>query len=93
MCDFCTHCQRKLEQNPQDQCRVSYLLHKKKAEKLRKLRETFIKESKENTEGIAVFEFDYSQNLPLPKSNITSQFHKRLMWMFVFNVHIHNNDS
>lgn len=40
-----------------------------------------------------MIEFDYSQNLPLPKLNVTSQFYRRLLWIYLFNVHIHNDDS
>lgn len=40
-----------------------------------------------------VLEFDYAQNLPIPKLNITSQFYKRLLWLFNFNIHCHNDGS
>jgi len=34
-------------------------------------------------------EFDYGQNLPLPKLAVTRQFYERLLWMNVFNIHCH----
>lgn len=37
-----------------------------------------------------VIEFDYGQNLPVPKLNVNSQFYKRLLWYNVFNVYCHN---
>ena len=38
-------------------------------------------------------EFDYAQNLPLPKVSVSGKFYKRLMWLFVFNVDVHNTDN
>ncbi|KAJ8887593.1 hypothetical protein PR048_013810 [Dryococelus australis] len=37
--------------------------------------------------------FDYSQNLAVSKLNVTSQFYQRLLWLYVFIIHCHNNDS
>lgn len=42
---------------------------------------------------IMVCEFDYAQNLPLPKLTVTSQFYERLLWLYLFNVHIHTDDA
>lgn len=33
------------------------------------------------------------KNLSLPKLNITKKFYKRLLWLYVFNIHVHNDDS
>lgn len=33
-------------------------------------------------------EFDFGQNLPLPKISVSEQFYKRLLWSHVFNVHV-----
>lgn len=35
-------------------------------------------------------EFDFAQNLPVPKIPVKDQFFKRLMWIYVFNVHVHS---
>ena len=35
-----------------------------------------------------VLEFDYAQNLPLPRIPVNYQFYKRLLWYFIFNVHL-----
>lgn len=40
-----------------------------------------------------VLEFDYGQNYPLPKLRVNSQFYKRLLWLYIFNVHVFNDDS
>lgn len=42
---------------------------------------------------IMVCEFDYAQNLPLPKLTVKSKLYKRLLWLYLFNVHIHNDDA
>lgn len=34
-------------------------------------------------------EFDFGQNLPLPKLPMNAQFYRRLLWLYVFNVHIY----
>ncbi|KAJ8877720.1 hypothetical protein PR048_022175 [Dryococelus australis] len=39
-----------------------------------------------------VLQFDYAQNFPLPKTNETSQIYKRLVWVYLFNMHCHNID-
>jgi hypothetical protein len=38
------------------------------------------------------FEFDYSQNRPLPKIPNCEVFYKRLFWLYIFNLHLHNSD-
>ena len=71
---------------------IRFKVHKKRAEKYYSVKSGYITKSKTSND-VLVLEFDYSQNLPLPKLNITKQFYKRLWWMFVFNVHCHNDDS
>lgn len=58
-----------------------------------KKKEDLIGECKENNSQIFVLEFDCAQKLPLPKTNEMSQFDKRLMWVYLFNLHCHNDDS
>jgi len=40
-----------------------------------------------------VLEFDYAQNLPLPKLLVNNQFYKWLLWLHVFSVHVHGQDK
>lgn len=40
-----------------------------------------------------ILDFDYAHNRPLSKLSVTSQFYKRFLWMYIFNIHCHNNDS
>ena len=38
--------------------------------------------------NVLCLEFDFGQNLPLPKIPVSDQFYKRLMWLHIFNVHV-----
>lgn len=40
-----------------------------------------------------VLKFDFAQNLPVPRLNINKQFYCHLLWIYVFNVHVHNNSE
>ena len=40
-----------------------------------------------------LIEIDYSQNKPLPKLRVTKNFYSRNLWLYLFNLHIHNNKS
>lgn len=94
VCDFCTKCKVLLEANPEDPCKIQYRLHQKKIESYNALKKMLLESVQNNpdTETL-VLEFDYAQNLPIPKLNITSQFYKRLLWLFNFNIHCHNDGS
>lgn len=94
VCDYCTKCKILLEANPEDPCKIQYMLHLKKVESYNALKKEIIQSVQNISEtNTLVLEFDYAQNLPVPKLNITSQFYKRLLWLFNFNVHCHNDGS
>lgn len=92
VCDFCVRCEMKLKADPSDPCKLDYILHKKKAARYKEIKSKYISDAKNNAKCL-VIEFDYSQNLPLPKLNVTSQFYKRLLWLYLFNIHVHNDGS
>lgn len=50
-----------------------------------------LKKSMMATNNVLHAEFDFAQNLPLPKLPVNAQFFLRLLWLYVFNVHIHSN--
>lgn len=62
--------------------------HKKNAQSYLKLKNEIL--SKKTS---LCCEFDFAQNLPLAKLPVSSQFYKRLLWLFLFNVHIHNTNE
>lgn len=81
----------KLKSNPNDPCKITYALHQRKIEAYKKIKKRYIGECQEAGSTVLVLEFDYAQNLPLPKLSVTSQFYKRLLWLYLFNVHCHND--
>lgn len=62
--------------------------HKKNAKEYLALKKEFLSEK-----NALCCEFDYAQNLPLPKIPVSDQFYRRLLWLYLFNVHIHNSDK
>lgn len=38
-------------------------------------------------------EFDYAQNLPLPKISVRDQFYKRLIWLCLFNINLYSTED
>lgn len=81
-----------LEKNPHYPRYVEYGLHKKRAEALSELKKKYFQDAKKNSDTL-VLEFNYAQNFPLPKLSITKVFYKRLVWMYLFKVHVHNDDT
>lgn len=69
VCDYCTKCKILLEANPKDPCKIQYMLHLKKIESYNALKKMLL-ESVQNNPDIQtlVLEFDYPQNLPIPKT-------------------------
>lgn len=92
VCDFCTECTEKLSRNPNDACKVPFQIHQRKYKKRQQLKNDFIKKA-ENDPTFLVCEFDYAQNYPVPKLNVNSQFYKRLLWLYAFNIHVFNNNE
>lgn len=79
--------------DPNDPCKGPYQAHKNKADTFYELKREFIKKAKLEDSSSLVIEFDFSQNLPLSKLAVTKQFYKRLLWLYVFNAHVHNDDD
>lgn len=92
VCDLCTECTVKLKLRPNDACRSLFNLHKCRVKRYQSMKKEIVNQSKGDMTNL-VIEFDFAQNLALPKLNVTSQFYKRLIWMYVFNIHVHNNGT
>lgn len=93
-CDFCTECKTKLSIRKDDPCQGDYDQHRANVEKYKEMKRKILdKCAKKSNYSTLVLEFDYAQNLPLPKITVSSQFYKRLMWMYIFNVHCHNDSN
>lgn len=102
VCDFCAKCLVKLQINPNDECKVAYDDHLKKVKEYNELKKKYVFKNQEKEsaahasiyDDTLVLEFDYAQNLTLPKLNINSHYYKRILNLYVFNIHCYNdNDS
>ncbi|KYM94002.1 hypothetical protein ALC62_15384 [Cyphomyrmex costatus] len=93
VCDYCTECKIKLKQYSDDQCKAMYELHVKDFHDYQKLKQKYISFCNQENKRKLIVEFDYAQNLPLPKLNVISQFYKRVLWQYIFNVHYHNDNT
>lgn len=92
LCDDCVKYNKILEVNDNDPCKLDFILHKRKVDAYLAKRQSFIADGK-NDETVLTVEFYYAQNLPIPKLNTTKQFYKRLLWLYLFNIHVHNDSS
>ena len=57
--------------------------HKKSIESYKILKKNMLSEK-----DVLCLEFDFGQNLPLPKIPVSDQFYKRLLWLHIFNVNV-----
>lgn len=90
--DVCNMCYQKEQQGLLDKAEETQLrLHKMKAAAHAKMKNTFIANASDAE--CLVVEFDYAQNLPLPRIPVNDQFYKRLLWFFVFNAHLHGSEK
>lgn len=92
MCDFCSKCSLILKENPDDPCKVRYNIHLKKYERYKEIKSEILGKCLTD-ESLLALEFDFAQNRPLPKLEVNSVFYKRLLWMYIFNLHCHNNNK
>lgn len=63
--------------------------HEKNSEIAAALKADYIKINAKNNNEELVLEFEYSQNLPLPKLSVAKEFYKWLLWPFLFNINVH----
>jgi hypothetical protein len=70
--------------------KAQWLCHKKKVAAYNRIKSKILSDAKGRVD-LVVLEFDYAQNLPLPKLPVNDQFYKRLMWLYLFNVHVHHS--
>jgi hypothetical protein len=73
-------------ENLSDSDKLIFENHCKKVESYKLLKSKLLEKCDERI----CFEFDYSQNRPLPKLPNCEVFYKRLLWFYIFNVHLHN---
>lgn len=90
VCNFCTQSKIILKQKTDLQRKSAFDLHCAKVRRYHSDKKQLIASVKNKYEKL-VLEFDYSQNFAVPLLNVNDQFYRRLLWLFVFNVHCHND--
>lgn len=88
--NFCTRAKLNLRYKTDFMLKIKYYLHRAKVHKYFQDKKDLIALVKGGNEHL-VIEFDFSQNYPLPFLSSNEQYYKRLLSVFLFNVHCHNN--
>jgi len=86
-CNLCEY-KMKLCRNPTNRCICEKISYKQVPRLLSAEKVISVKSPPPDT---LVVEFDYAQNRELPKLETSLQFNKRLLWLYNFNVHCHND--
>lgn len=83
-----------------DVCNLCYTYeknpsNKKELEEHKSLIEDYKIEKKSmlSTKSVLHLEFDFGQNLALPKLPVNEQFFCRLLWLYIFNVHVFQSEN
>lgn len=90
VCDFCMKSKILLNGDHNSSDKKAYDLHVSKYKRHDAIKKELLQKCKTDS-SVLVLEFDYGQNRPLPKLNNNSQYYKRMLWLYIFNVHCHND--
>lgn len=93
VCDFCRESELILKTKPNDERKIEFNLHQRKVKQYNIVKKKCLDSLNNNNLDTLVIEFDYGQNLCLPKLNVTAQFYRRLLWLYIFNIHCHNDST
>jgi hypothetical protein len=85
VCDVCFECEQTGINNLTIDKKLEYENHLSKKDNFQILKTNICKRL-----DILILEIDYCQNKPLPKLPVSALFYSRLLWLMIFNVHIHN---
>ncbi|KAJ4440559.1 hypothetical protein ANN_08704 [Periplaneta americana] len=81
ICDYCRETELMLNVNPNDPRIIDYGIRRRSVQKYNSLKQGFLEEVKncanEDTDTL-VLEFDFSQNLAIPRLDVTAQFYKHI---------------
>lgn len=83
--DVCNECYLQSLQTEESE---EQLKHKENVKEYQALRKKLLSEK-----NVLACEFDYAQNLPLPKIPVSEQFYKRKLWLYLFNVHVFSSNN
>ncbi|KAJ8674060.1 hypothetical protein QAD02_005322 [Eretmocerus hayati] len=82
VCDMCYEYQIAEKTSPE------FEIHKENVQKHKVCKKSMLSEK-----DVLCLEFDFGQNLPVPKLPVNDQFYKRLLWLHVFNVNVLSDDT
>lgn len=91
--DICNLCFENSKNLNDLETNAAQKLHLMRVEAHKAKKNNLLAETKSSGGETVAVEFDYGQNLPLPKLNVTDQFYKRLLWLNIFNIHVYNDDK
>lgn len=90
VCDLCSEMTEIGQSNLTPEQKAIFKKHLQDVETYKNLKDKILKEE---LNVKLVIEFDYSQNKPLPKLSNTTNYYKRCLWFFTFNIFIYNNNK
>lgn len=89
VCDYCAVLKQKIKQHKNSRIfDVKLRVHERQVAKYKEIKGELLKKHA-GDQNVLILEFDFAQNLPFPRLNVTSQFYKRLFWMYILNIHNH----
>lgn len=80
VCNFCFEHKDNVENN------IELENHLRNVKEYKLLKQAMLSEKE-----VLCLEFDFGQNLPMPKIPVSEQFYRRLIWLHIFNVHVFGN--
>lgn len=84
VCNLCYEYNERIKNNINvEDLKTSFKHHKSSIEEYRKM-----KAHMKSLCNCLCIEFDFGQNLPLPKLPVSEQFSRRLWWLHILNVHV-----
>lgn len=92
-CNYCAKAKVIILWNRASKLKTGLMMHEAKVRRYKAEKKKILEACKQPHSRILALEFDYGQNLPLPKLSVTDQFYKRLLWVYVLNIHCHNDDK
>lgn len=80
--------------NPADaSVRAKLDLHLRKVKSHKDLKDGYVAKARADNTDVLCIEFDYGQNILLPKLSVNAQYYRRLMHFNIFKVHCHNDSA
>jgi hypothetical protein len=89
VCNLCYECHKIGVNKLENDKKIEFDLHRNTISEYRSLKSELLIQNNETL----VLEFDYSQNKPIPKLPVNEIFYSRLLWLFIFNIHVYTTNQ